>query len=89
MALGLPCIATDSPIGGCRFLIRNNENGILIPVDGEQELVKAMKKIAGNPKFSEKLSENAKKISDTLAPLKIYQIWYEYILYIIERSKQR
>lgn len=89
MALGLPCIATDSPIGGCRFLIQNNENGILIPVDGEQELVKAMEKIAKNPKFSEKLSENAKKISDTLDPSKIYQVWNDYIFYIIERSKQR
>lgn len=89
MALGLPCIATDSPIGGCRFLIQNNENGILIPVGGENELVDAMNKIANDSFFSKKISENAKKISNTLAPLKIYQIWYDYITCIIERNKQK
>jgi glycosyltransferase involved in cell wall biosynthesis len=32
MALGLPCISTDCPCGGPRYLMENGKSGLLVPV---------------------------------------------------------
>lgn len=79
MTMGIPVIATDCPCGGPKFLIRNNENGILINVNHVQELTEAMEKILSNKSFSNKLGKNASEIRNTLSPTKINNEWYEYI----------
>lgn len=40
LALGVPTICTDCPVGGARMVIRNNENGILIPVNDCEQYLK-------------------------------------------------
>lgn len=70
MALGLPVISTDCPCGGPRFLIQNNENGILVENENIKELENAMEKLLENQDFASKLGENANKIADTLNPEK-------------------
>ena len=62
LAIGLPVIATDCPIGGCRTYIRNGENGLLIPVGDREALLVAMLSLAGDPELSSRLSEKAGKI---------------------------
>ncbi len=56
LSMGIPVIATDCPIGGCRMYIRNEENGLLIPAGDTQALVKAMEKIAADGEFARRLS---------------------------------
>lgn len=75
MALGLPSICTDCPIGGARMVIDNGINGFLIPVGGEDALVKAMKEIADNAENRKNMSENAKKIRERLSVSKIVDKW--------------
>ena len=36
MAIGLPVVCTDCPIGGARMVIKNNINGILTPVGDDR-----------------------------------------------------
>ena len=43
MAVGLPCISTDCPTGPAE-IIDNGINGILVPVDNEVALTKAIEK---------------------------------------------
>ena len=38
MAMGVPTIATDCPIGGAKTVIKNGENGILTPVGNEKKI---------------------------------------------------
>ena len=64
MALGLPVIATDCPIGGCKSYIENEKNGLLIPVGDKEELVKALKRVAENDDFAASLSKNAIKVRE-------------------------
>lgn len=45
MAIGLPCISTDSPPGGARMVIESGVNGILVPVGDIASMTKAMKKL--------------------------------------------
>jgi glycosyltransferase involved in cell wall biosynthesis len=79
MALGIPSISTDCPVGGPRFLITHNENGLLLPVDNLKELVYNMEKISLNKDLAEKISKNSVKVSETLNPNKIYKQWENYI----------
>lgn len=79
MALGLKCIATDCAGGGARYLIRNNENGILIPIGEVDSLRNAIIEMISNEKKSKLMSENAKKIIDVLHPEIIYKRWLNCI----------
>ncbi len=85
MTLGLPVISTDCPSGGPKFLIKNNENGLLINVNDENALVESMKKILLDDEFSSKLQKNARNIAIDLAPQKIYSMWNDYITEIYNK----
>jgi len=79
LGMGIPVICTDCPIGGAREIIRNGENGILVPVRNQKAMVTAMKQIANNPEYAKKLSVNAMKIRNTLAKEKICKLWWNLI----------
>ena len=64
IALGIPVIATDCPIGGCRMYIENGKNGLLVPVGDAEQLTDAMKKIAGDSAFAEQLSIEGRKMRE-------------------------
>lgn len=71
LAMGIPVISTDCPVGGSRAYIKNGTSGLLTPVGDKKALVEAMKKIAGDSEFSVTLSENATKIKETYGLSKI------------------
>lgn len=79
MAIGLPTICTDCPAGGARAIIKDHENGILVPVNDVDALANAMKEVAGNPALAEKLSVNGTKLRDELSVDKIVNQWMEII----------
>lgn len=88
MTLGLPVISTDCPCGGPKFLINNNENGILINVNDGKELTSSMEKVLSNIKFAAKLGKNAKKIQKDLAPDVVNKMWHDFIIKIYNESKK-
>ncbi len=77
MAIGMPVICTDCPIGGASSVIVNKSNGILVPVGDKQALTDAMKKIASDSCFSSELSQNAAKIRENLSIKTIAHKWME------------
>ena len=79
LAIGLPTICTDCPAGGARAIIKDHENGILIPVNDVQAMANAMKEVAGDAELAEKLSVNGTKICDELSVDKIVNQWMEII----------
>jgi len=85
MALGLPCISTDCPCGGPNFLIKDGENGVLVPVGDCHKMAVAMDKILSNLEFADSLGNKARGICDRLAPEKIYGQWEEYIRLVVGR----
>lgn len=64
MAMGLPVVATDCPIGGAASYIRDGENGLLVPVGDVDRMAEAMMRIAGDPELAGRLSENARKLRE-------------------------
>ena len=79
MALGIPTICTDCPIGGARMVIENGSNGVLVPVNDKDALVKSMCEIAEKKEFAKTLSKNALKIRDKLNVAIIAKQWEDLI----------
>ncbi len=83
MALGLPCISTDCPVGGPRFLINNDVNGILVPVGDAKSLANAMKELLENPGKATLLGNNAFEIARQLTADKVYGQWEVFIKAVV------
>lgn len=71
MALGLPVVATDCPIGGSRMYIKDGVNGFLTPVGDAQALAAAMGRLADDPSLGRRFGREAVKIREELAVAKI------------------
>lgn len=79
MALGMPVISTDCPAGGSKFLIKEGENGLLIPINDSKKLVEAMLEILSNERIRSVMGKNASLVCEELEPKKIYGNWDNYI----------
>lgn len=75
MALGLPVISTDCPIGGSKMLIRNKENGLLTPVGDAEVFTEAMCYIAEDEDRAEAMGRQAEAIRQEYASETICQRW--------------
>jgi glycosyltransferase involved in cell wall biosynthesis len=78
LAMGLPCISTDCPCGGPRFLIRQRENGILVPVGDAEALSAAMIELAENRELRDAIGREAKTIRESLSAESICRMWLEF-----------
>ena len=85
MALGLPCISTDCPCGGPRFLIRDGENGLLVPPNDTKAMAAALKSLLESKALRETLASHAQEIKDTLSPDIIYDRWEQFIRTVAEK----
>lgn len=59
-AMGLPSIVTD--INGCNEIIREEENGLIIPVKDQEALLLAMKKLVMDNNLRKKLAANSRVV---------------------------
>ena len=84
MSVGLPCISADCPIYGPRALIDNGKNGILIPINDDNALYKAMCRIIDNPILANQMSINALHIREKLNQKVIARMWVSQITKIIQ-----
>ncbi len=79
MAIGMPVISTDCPVGGPASLIKNGENGLLVPVGDVDKMCDAMCKIAESKVLSENLSINALSINKRLDSKVVSEQWRQYL----------
>jgi glycosyltransferase involved in cell wall biosynthesis len=79
MAAGRACVASD--VGGLAELIKNEEDGILVPVSDTQALCAAMLRLSEDLPLRERLANNARRkafeefaIEDNIARMiKLYE----------------
>lgn len=84
MALGLPCISTDCKPGGAREIIRNNEDGIIVPIDNSEQLANAIRTVLNDSVFAEKLGNNALHNISRFDSKVIYKKWSDYLKKLVE-----
>jgi glycosyltransferase involved in cell wall biosynthesis len=70
-AMGLPSIVSD--INGCNEIIKEEENGLIIPVKDSEAIYKAMKRLLENSVLKNKLQQNARNMITELYEQKI--VW--------------
>ena len=79
MAIGLPCVCTDCLGGGAREMIRDGENGLLVPMNDVNALAQAMCHMAEDKELSKKCAENAAKVRETHNVKTIAAKWLDAI----------
>jgi glycosyltransferase involved in cell wall biosynthesis len=82
MSMGLACISTDCPCGGPRDLIRDGENGILIPMGDdssmENSLADALRSLMSDTEKIASMAKAAADVRNNYSPDKINSLWKEY-----------
>lgn len=79
LAIGIPVISTDSPIGGARMFINSGKNGLLVEVGDVEQLTNAIIFIINNKEKANEMSKESRKIRTLLSPKKVASQWIEYI----------
>jgi len=59
MAAGLPCVTTDTP--GCREAVRDEDNGLLVPVRSPFHLANALERLILDEEVREKMGRRGKE----------------------------
>ena len=75
LAVGVPTICTDCPVGGARENITDGENGLLVPVRDYKKLAEAMNIIAESAELQNKFSNNSPAIRERLKLSHIVKLW--------------
>ena len=79
MAMGIPCISTDCPCGGPRFLMKHMENGILVPVKDTEKTYRAMCYMVENPEEASKMGQEAYHVRERMDASAITEQWERFI----------
>lgn len=74
MSHGLPCVAFDCETGP-RAIIRNGEDGVLLPDGNIGEMVKAISSLIGDVEKLKAMGIAARKNVDRFAPEKVLALW--------------
>lgn len=85
MALGLACIATDCPIGGSAVIIRNEINGLLIPMNDISKLAKSIERLIEDKVFSDSLREKATQVIEYFDATQVCNEWEQYLDTIVHK----
>jgi len=79
MCMGIPSVSTDSPIGGPKTLITNEENGLLVPVGNTEKTAEALLAMVNSPEKAKQMGENAYLLKEKFAVKNIATQWLELI----------
>ena len=88
LAVGVPVIATDCPVGGAREFIVNGENGYLVPVNNREELKKRIRLILNNEYDSIRILKSAEHLREILDVERISNRWIADINQLIKRFEE-
>lgn len=79
MAMGYAVVAYDCPIGGCRLLIEDNENGILLERKNVFSIAESLSKLADDADLRDKLGKNAIKVRERFSIDHVGNMWKQLI----------
>lgn len=75
LAMGVPTVVTDCPVGGSRLMIKNGVNGVLVPVGDTEAMYQGMKKVIEDPEFAASIADEAYKVREQYPIEKVSQMW--------------
>lgn len=85
LLLGVPCVATDCPIGLSRMLVKDKENGVICKNENSTSLAEGILEIINNYDFYKKNStNNINYYSSLLNPETIANEWVKLVNEVVE-----
>ena len=88
MSIGIPCISTNCPPGGPKYLSNNQTRVLLYEVENYQELAMKIKLIINNKELSNSLSENGTELKRILNPTIIFEQWLRVFFTVLEEKNE-
>ncbi|MBP3217505.1 MAG: glycosyltransferase family 4 protein [Lachnospiraceae bacterium] len=85
MALGVPCISTDTPSGGPAQLIEDGVNGLLVPPGDEDALAAALRRMLDAPEEAARMGEKARGVMAVYEHEAAMKRWREYLLSFVRK----
>ena len=79
IALGIPCVCTDCPVGGARMFIRDGINGYLVSVGDEKGFELAIEKVLVNKDIYASSRKEGKNLRERLSVDKIIGQWLDIL----------
>lgn len=79
LAIGVPSICTDCPVGGASLAIQSGINGFLFPVGNHEELVDKIERVLDNPILYNEISINAANSMKKFSSSVIGKRWEDII----------
>lgn len=79
LAMGMPVVVTDCPIGGARMMIRDKENGLLVPVGETEKFAEAIMELIENAELRNRISIEATKVRENNNMNRILNRWLRMI----------
>ena len=89
MTVGLPCVSTDCRPGGASFLIRNGENGYIVPRANYKELAKCICSILENEDLANSFSYEAVKIREMISEDYVAEKWKELLCNVVANNERK
>lgn len=88
VALGIASISTDCPIGGPGMIVRNGENGLLVPVGDRCAMADAIRRMLTDKELADKCRENGPQVITEFAAEKVCAEWEEYLTNVARGDKK-
>lgn len=82
MSVGVPCMSTDCSPGGAALLIRDGENGFLVPRGDAEAVAEKLLRLIEDPQISDRFTAEGPKITESLSEEHIADLWEQYVLKI-------
>ncbi len=79
MAMGMPVVSTDCPPGGPRTVIRDGENGFLVPVGDSDALADRICRLIEDKNMSKRFGKEAAKVYDIANSEVVFEQWRDYL----------
>lgn len=80
MALGLPVVCTDCPVGGAALLIDHRVSGMLVPVRDQESLTAAMMEVATDTVLATRIASGARASVTRFSPEALVAVWEADVL---------
>lgn len=87
MTVGVPCVSTDCSPGGAALLIRDGENGFLVPRGDAAAIADRLLKVVEDPQIADHFAAEGPKIVQELSEDRIADLWEQYMLKIFMEGK--
>lgn len=79
LAMGVPSVSSDCPVGGPRDMIQNGKNGFLVPCSDKHAFSEKIIELLDNPDLRSAFSANSLSIRDSNCFESIYEKIMEYV----------